>query len=137
MPRQRPFQGIGPDVPRVLRHEPGTEPKRDRTWDEANPACSFRIREEDAARLAAQAKALGVSRDALARALLWAALDALEAGGLPLQVGEVTTEGKDKIGRVRVYTRRIVEPAEDLERKPNSDDCRGSFDAASNAAGQK
>jgi hypothetical protein len=134
MPRQKAFKDLGADVPEALAHRPGEEPKRGRSWDEANPACSFRIREQDAARLAAQAGELQVSRDALARALLWAALDALEAGRLPLQVGEVTTQAQDKAGRFRTYTRRIVEPARTAAQIANSGDCGACFDAASNAA---
>lgn len=133
MPRQDPFKRLPDGLPEILAHRPGQEPKRDRSWDETNPAISLRIRAEDADRLGALAGSLGVSRDALGRALLWAALDAAEAGGLRLEVSEVQTEGVDRLGRPRLYTRRIVAPAWDSERTANSGACGASFDAASNA----
>lgn len=123
MPRQKPFKDLGAEVPEVLARRPGLEAGRDRTWDQQNPACSFRIREQDAARLAERAEALGVSKDALGRALLWAALDAAESGRLTFEVGEVTTQAKDKAGRLRIYTRRIATPAWTPDRTPNSGDC--------------
>lgn len=125
MPRQKPFKDLGADVPEVLARRPGQEAGRDRSWDQQNPAISLRIREHDAARLATHAEALGVSKDALGRALLWAALDALDAGELALEVGQVTTEATDRLGRRRIYTRRIAEPARANDRNPNSGDCSG------------
>lgn len=127
MPRQKPFKDLGADVPEVLARRPGQEPGRDRSWDQQNPAITLRIREQDAARLATHAEALGVAKDTLGAALLWAALDALEAGRLVLDPDYVTTEKTDKIGRRRIHTRRIVTPAWAGDRNPNSGDSSGSL----------
>jgi len=84
------------------------EPQRGREWDAVNPAC--RIRLEDAGRLAELAEQLQVSRDALSRALMEAALDTVEWGWLHFQVDIDMREGRDTLGRFRVYTRRVVLP---------------------------
>ena len=82
MPRRKPLDEVKGQVPGLAeRPESVAKGKRDRTWDEANKAFSFRIRKVDADRLAEQAAALGLSRDALARALKEAALDALAMDG--------------------------------------------------------
>ena len=117
MPRQKPLDGIKDQVP-GLAHRLGEEAKRDRSWDEENPAFSFRIRARDAERLTDKAGELGLSKDALARALLWAALDALESGELALEIDEERTEIKDRLGRRRTYVRQLARPAWAGERKP-------------------
>jgi hypothetical protein len=86
------------------------EPKRDRTWDQDNPPIYLRIRAEDRDRLDAAAEARGLSRDAAARGLLWAALDALEDGRLELELELVTAETTDKRGRRRIKGRQEARP---------------------------
>lgn len=121
MPRQRAVSDDLSDKARELARRRG--PERGRDWDKANPTFCFRIRPEDGVRLAALASRLGVSRDALARGLMWAALDGAEAGHLALAVEELATTVEDKVGRVRGTVRRLVTPAWDFEKSPNRDDC--------------
>jgi len=121
MPRRKPLDQVKDRVPGLAeRPESVARGKRDRRWDEANRAFSFRIREADAERLAEQAAALGLSRDALARALMEAALDALARGWLALDIETATTETVDRLGRQRIATRRIAHPAWTLERNDSS-----------------
>ena len=82
-----------------------------KTWDERHKPSSFRIRSQDAKRLQARAGELGLSKDALACALVWAALDAIDAGHLTLEIDTVQTEITDKRGRTRVYARKRARPA--------------------------
>lgn len=95
--------------PESVRREE-REDETGRTWAERNRAVSLRIREEDAERLAAEARRLGMSRDRLGRALMWAALDALDGGWLELDVEDVTTEVEDRAYRTRIYVRREAQP---------------------------
>jgi hypothetical protein len=80
------------------------------TWDTRNPATPFRLRPEDRQRLEVHARELGLSRDALGAALVWAGLDALEAGVLELEIETVTSEVTDKRHRTRIYARRQARP---------------------------
>jgi hypothetical protein len=84
------------------------EAKRSRDWDRQNPAFSFRIRPEDARRMRDTAEGLDAPKDALARALVGAALDAVEAGRLSLEVEEERYRLTDKRGRERTVTRKFV-----------------------------
>jgi rRNA maturation endonuclease Nob1 len=109
MPRQKPLEDVKDKVPGLAkRPESVAEGKRDRSWDEANRAFSFRIREVDAERLAELAQELKVSRDALTRALIELALDAVDAGRVEFKTDERTRETKDRLGRFRLSTRRFV-----------------------------
>ena len=81
---------------------------RSREWDRKNPAYSLRIRPEDAQRLTSRARGLKVSRDALARALMEASLDALEDDLLRLEVDHEITEAEDAKGRYRRSVRSFV-----------------------------
>jgi hypothetical protein len=81
---------------------------RSREWDRKNPAYSLRIRPEDAQRLADRARELKVSRDALARALMEAGLDALDEERLRLEVDHKITESEDAKGRYRRFVRSFV-----------------------------
>jgi hypothetical protein len=80
------------------------------TWDTRNPATPFRLRPEDRERLDRIAAELGLSRDALGAALVWAGLDALEEGRLELEIETATHETTDRRGRTRIYTRRQARP---------------------------
>ena len=62
------------------------------------------------------ARRLGVPKDALARALMQAALDAVEAGQLTLTVEEERREITDKLGRERTFIKKNVLPAWPWER---------------------
>jgi predicted DNA-binding protein len=84
------------------------EAKRSRNWDRENPAFSFRIRPEDARRMRETAEELDAPKDALARALIGAALDAVEDGRLSLEVEEECYRLTDKRGRERTVTRIFV-----------------------------
>lgn len=84
------------------------EKTRDRQWDRKNPAFSFRIRPEDAQRMKDTARGLGVPKDALARALMQAAFDAVDEGRLALSVQEERRDIVDKIGRERTFIRKNV-----------------------------
>ena len=118
MPRQKPLADIQDKVPSLTkRPESVAEGKRDRSWDEANRAFSFRIREVDAERLADLAQELKVSRDALTRALVQFALDAAEAGRVAFEIDEQTRETTDRLGRFRLSTRRFVGATRAAERK--------------------
>lgn len=97
----------GPEVPAVLRRED----ERGQTWDKRNRAVSLRIREVDDERLTTRAADLGLSKDALGAALVWAALDALDAGVLDLEVSTVQTEVVDKLDRRRIYAKRQGRPS--------------------------
>lgn len=99
------------------------QPKRARAWDAENPAFRFRIREQDAQRLTARAAELRLSLDALTRALVWAALDALDQGRLALDIDQEVTETADKRGRYRTHVKRLARPVWAAEQTPNSDDC--------------
>jgi hypothetical protein len=99
----------------VGEHEQRTQPTRredeqGRTWDERHKAASFRIRERDAERIETRAQELGLSKDALGAALLWAALDALDAGTLALDIDTLESQVTDKLGRVRSYSRKRARP---------------------------
>lgn len=110
------------------QHRAATEAdkaKRARPWDEANPAFRFRIREQDAQRLTRRAGELHLSLDALARALVWAALDALDDGRLTLDVGQEVTEAPDKRGRYRTHVKRFARPVWTADQTPNSGDQGG------------
>ena len=123
MARQKPLADIGDRIPALAkRPDSVAEGKRDRSWDEANRAFSFRIREVDAERLAKQAQALEVSKDALTRALLELALDAVDAGLVAFDIDEQTRKITDRLGRVRVTTRRFVLAAWTSERNDNTGD---------------
>ncbi len=89
-----------------------------KTWDQKHKASSFRIRSQDAERLAAKAKEMGLSKDALGCALIWAALDALESGALVLEIDTVQTKVTDKRGRVRIYVKKQARPAWVSHRTP-------------------
>ena len=66
MARRKPLTNVKDEVPGLRRRPDSVAAgKRDRTWDNENRAFSFRIRQVDAERLAGQASALGLSRDAL------------------------------------------------------------------------
>ena len=109
MPRQKPLADIQDKVPSLAkRPESVAGGRRDRSWDEANRAFSFRIREEDAERLAELAEELKVSRDALTRALVKLALDAVDAGRVKFEIDERTHETTDRLGRFRLSARRFV-----------------------------
>jgi hypothetical protein len=118
MTRRDPFEGVGiagldrrPGAPpdRVAEESVAEEEKRSRRWDEANRAFSFRIREQDAQRLASRAQDIPASRDALARALIEAALDAVDKGWIDLVAEEKKHQTTDRLGRVRVCSRRFVQ----------------------------
>ena len=123
MPRRNPLDEVKDKVP-SLAHRPDSvaEGKRDRSWDEKNPQFAFRIRSEDAERLAASAADLEVSRDALGRALIQAALDALDRGWLDIEAYEERRETKDRLGRFRVTIRRFVRPSWTIGRNDHTDD---------------
>jgi hypothetical protein len=121
MARRNPLNEVKDQVPSLQqRPESVAVGKRDRRWDEANRSFSFRIREMDAQRLANQAQDLHVSRDALARGLMEAALDALDSGDLILEVEEMTRETEDRLGRFRLTTRRFVRAAWMPDRNGNA-----------------
>jgi hypothetical protein len=113
--RQDPFKNMTDKIESLERRPESVE--RDRrededglTWDERHRPSSFRIRPVDAERLDSQARELGLSKDALGAALIWAGLDALEAGRLKLETDVVHTEVTDKTGRVRLYSRKRARP---------------------------
>jgi hypothetical protein len=87
------------------------EDEQGRTWDERHKAVSLRLREQDADRLACKAEELELSKDALGAALMWAALDALDAGNLTLEIETMQTEVTDKKGRQRTYVRKRARAA--------------------------
>jgi hypothetical protein len=123
MPRRNPLTEVKEKVPSLAqRPDSVAEGKRDRSWDEKNPRFGFRIRVEDAERLAGKAAALQVSRDALGRALMQAALDALDRGWLDVEAYEERRETKDRLGRFRVTIRRFVQPSWTIERSEDTDD---------------
>ena len=130
MNRRRALVGVDELAPALARRPESVqraerEDEEGRTWAERNRAVSLRIREEDATRLAEQGRRLGLSRDQLARGLMWAALDALESGRLELEVREVRTEVEDKMWRTRIYLRREAEPRWQVEALPLTDDSSG------------
>lgn len=113
--RRRALDGMEDLAPGLSRRPESVrrvqrEDETGQTWAERNRAVSLRIREEDAERLAATARKLGMSRDQLARALMWAALDALADGWLELDLREVQTEVEDRMYRVRIYVRKEARP---------------------------
>ena len=110
-----------PDVPAVLRRED----EDGKTWDQRNKAHAFRIREVDAERLTTRAREFGLSKDALGAALVWAGLDALDAGALTLEIEEQTTEVVDKLDRLRVYVKRRARPLWQSEKLPERNEQRG------------
>lgn len=81
------------------------------TWDKRHKASSFRIREQDAERLEKRAREIGLSKDAMGRVLIWAALDALDAGTLDLEIETLQTEVTDKLDRVRIYVKKRARPS--------------------------
>jgi hypothetical protein len=130
MPRQKPLAKAAELVPGLARRPESV--KRDRredeggqTWDERNRPATLRIRAEDHNRLEAQARALGLSKDALGAALLWAGLDALDAGLLALEVETVESEVTDSKGRRRFYVRRQARPSWQSSAVPARDDSTG------------
>jgi hypothetical protein len=113
--RRRALEGAAVIAPALTRRpESARRAEREdgegRTWGERNRAQSYRVREEDAGRLASAARRLGMSKDQVARALVWAALDALEDGRLELETRDVRTEVEDSMQRVRIYVRREGRP---------------------------
>ena len=76
----------------------------------------YRIDDEDAARIKTLAADLGTSHDALMRALVPAALDAVERGWLELDSTTEYQEGRDSKGRVRAWAVRLVRWSWTLER---------------------
>ncbi len=82
-----------------------------KTWDERHKPSSFRIRQTDAERLETIAGEMGLSKDALGRALIWAALDAIDGGLLELEIDEEHTKVTDKMDRVRIYVKRRARPS--------------------------
>jgi len=114
MPRRKALEEAGELAPSLARRPDAPARREDdlgQTWDERNRAAAFRIRAEDHERLAGQAQELGLSKDALGAALLWAALDALSAGWLTLETETVETSVTDKAGRQRFYIRKQARPA--------------------------
>jgi hypothetical protein len=114
--RQDPFKNMTGKIESLERRPESVQ--RDRredenglTWDERHKSSSFRIRAKDAERLDSQARELGLSKDALGAALIWAGLEALEAGQLRLETDVVHTEVTDKAGRIRLYSRKRARPA--------------------------
>ena len=99
MPRRKALDEVKGKVPGLAQRPESVQ--RDRreddeglTWDERHKPSSFRIRSHDKERLQAKAGELGLSQDALAAALLWAALDALEDGRvLEIKLGDSTPDG--------------------------------------------
>lgn len=83
--------------------------RKSRAWDRENPAFAFRISPEDDERITRLAGDLMATRDELARGLLGAALEALEAGRLKLGFERETTvrEVPVKTPTGRQTTRRI------------------------------
>ena len=123
MPRRNPLDEVENQVPSLAqRPDSVADGCRDRSWDERNPRFGFRIRSEDAERLADRAAALRVSRDALGRALIQAALDAEDRGWLDLEVYEKRRESNDRLGRFRVTVRRFVRPSWTIGQNGDTDD---------------
>jgi hypothetical protein len=110
MPRQRPFRDLRPGVSKALAHRP-REDERDQGGEKPDVAVSLRIRTEDEERVVARARELGLSRDALTRGLVQAALDALDGGLLRFYTEIVVTSTTDKRGRKRAVERQFARPA--------------------------
>ena len=76
--------------------EPAAAPKS-RRWDVENPAFSFRILPEDNERIGEWASKMGWTRDEIARVLMGAALEALDAGLLELDIERETVPRETSI----------------------------------------
>lgn len=121
MPRRKALEKTGIDG-LDRRPESVAEGKRDRSWDEAHRAFPVRIREVDAERLSELAEGLSVSRDAVTRALVELALDAVDADRVDFETRERTRETKDRLGRLRITTRRFVLASWAAERNGKGDE---------------
>ena len=69
----------------------GGRTRKSRKWDQDNPAFAYRIAAGDDDRISRWASELGATRDEVARGLIGAALEALDAGRLALAFERVTT----------------------------------------------
>jgi hypothetical protein len=127
MPRRKALDDAAELAPGLARRPESVagdrrEDESGQTWDERNRPSSFRIREVDAGRLEAQARELGLSKDALGRALVWAALDALDAGLLELEIDTKQTKVTDKMDRVRIYVKKEARPLWQISPSPPETD---------------
>jgi tRNA A37 N6-isopentenylltransferase MiaA len=109
-----------PTAQQATAAEEAKAPKRTpkpRDFERDNPAFAFRIRPEDNERIAELAEVLEVTKDALGAGLMRAALDAVDAGRLVLDVEREPMASRDKLGRLRSFVAftvrgRWVNPAE-------------------------
>ena len=113
--RQDPFKNMTSKIESLERRPESVkrgrrEDENGLTWDERHKSSSFRIRAKDTERLKSKAAELGLSKDVLARALMWAALDALDGEWLTLEIDTIHTEVTDKRGRTRIYVRKRAWP---------------------------